>query len=61
MRTPANESMPAIIWQRGELNDVHDHVREYGASGESMDGRSWSGNWEETDGEFIEITNIEEV
>jgi hypothetical protein len=61
MKTDKTDILPAIQWERGELVEKHDHVREFGCSGESEDGRLWSGTWNETDGEYIEIDNIEEL
>lgn len=61
MITQPTDILPKIEWERGDLFDTDDHMKFYACSGESEDGRKWSGDWEVTDGELIEITNIEET
>lgn len=60
MRTKATDTLPAIEWDRGEKVDNHDQLTEYIAFGESDDGRTWSGSWNQI-GEDVEIDNIEEA
>lgn len=60
MRTAATDLHPAIEWDRGEKVDNHDQLTEYIALGESDDGRTWSGSWNQI-GEDVEIENIEEA
>lgn len=60
MITKSNDHFPEIEWERCDLNDDHGHDKEYGAKGESKDGRLWGGTWYECDGQFVEIVNIEE-
>lgn len=59
MTTRETKELPEIEWERGELEDTDDHMKFYSAFGESMDGRLWCGEWQETDGEHVEIVNIE--
>lgn len=60
MKTKPTENRPEIEWDRGDHLESHDHMRIYATTGESADGRKWTGDWEECDGEFSDITNIEE-
>lgn len=60
MNTKATSDLPHIEWERGELVEKHDYVKEYGCSGESTDGRRWIGTWNEC-GDEVEIENIEEA
>lgn len=59
--TEHKDGTPLIEWERGDHVDTHDHVKVYGASGISADGREWQGTWLVTDGHHNEIEDIEEV
>lgn len=48
-----------IEWERGDLIDNHGHTVCFYAEGTADDGTLWSGTWEECNGEFIEVTEIE--
>lgn len=61
MKTEATKDFPEIEWQRGELAERHDHLNVFAAYGESSDGKEWIASWEEVDGQFSDITNIEEA
>lgn len=59
MITKATDELPVITWDRGEKVDTHDQLTEYCAHGESQDGRSWIGSWNQI-GDDVEIDNIQE-
>lgn len=61
MTTKATKDLPEIEWEQGKDYEAHDHMRIYGCSGVSADGREWIGDWEEVDGQFSDITHIEEA
>lgn len=49
-----------IEWERGDLIENHGHAVYYYAEGTADDGTLWSGTWEECNGEFIQVSEIEE-
>lgn len=60
MRTKPTDELPAIEWEQGDFVDRPDlYVNVYVATGESDDGRKWSGSWIFCAGE-VEIEDIEE-
>ena len=61
MTTSATGDQPEIEWKQGSLEDTDSHMTYYLATGVSADGREWIGTWEEVDGEFSEISDIEEA
>lgn len=50
-----------VDFEQGDLIEVHDHLKEYGADGVDKNGNNYIGSWIEVDGEFSEIDNIEEA
>lgn len=53
--------LPEIIWERGLFEEENYPNQIYSCSGESKDGRLWSGEWMELDGSGeVEIEGIEE-
>lgn len=61
MKTLANKNIPEIEWDRGDESENHGHTRLYHANGVSEDGRKWYGKWEELNGEFEDVVEIEPV
>lgn len=61
MRTEATARHPEIEWDEGDQIENHGHIVEYAATGESEDGRKWSGTIELLNGEWDgNVYNIEE-
>lgn len=50
-----------IEWEQGDLIEHLGHTSIYAAEGESDTGRKFVGTWETCNGEFADITDIEEL
>jgi hypothetical protein len=59
MKTVATDKLPEITWERGDYVESHPHTIVFIANGYSEDGREWSASWNVTDGEMVDIEDIE--
>jgi hypothetical protein len=59
MKTVATDKLPEITWERGDYVESHPHTIVFIANGYSEDGREWSAAWNVTDGEMVDIEDIE--
>lgn len=59
MKTSATNEFPEISWDFHELIENHGHTKTFSATGESADGRKWSGTGETCNDEEVDVYDIE--
>ena len=61
MTTKQTDTLPEIEWDRGQKFERHDQVTLFEAIGTGPNNKTYMGVWEETNGQDVDILDIEEL